>query len=451
MSAPIENPPVTPVTDLKKSGWFGNLLAYFRGRLREHNAAFLFTGASVLVSFGSMLAGAMTMRWISVEDRGLWSLARTAIPFAMFALAGVNNGLSRELPYFFGKADEEAAKRLAGTTVFYIRAMCSLVLLGGVGSLFWFRERDSRFLIAIGAVTGLIMLNFYTNYLIVTFRSSKSFRDFAKIKIGEAILTMATIPLIAYFGYGGMVARTLLLAGIVLLLMHLWRPVHVRSGWDKGSFLLLLKTGAPIFVFDYLITNASNCDQWILQHFGGLKMVGYFYLATMARDAVNIVPGALSEYIYPRMSFMFGKNHDPRHLWRMAVKSALLVTSFMVPVVIGGWFLLPPVVTNFFPKYVEAVSAAQWMLLACLFSGAMIGKMAIWSMKDWKTMAWYQVLFCVFIVGGPLLGAMFGSSALIGVAVGSLIARALWLPVGCCLVYFATHRTRPAGEPAKGL
>ena len=385
---------------------------------------------------------------INPEDRGLWDLARTILPFAMALLLGINNGLSRDLPYCFGKADIKTANQLAGTAQFYILMACLLVFLSGVGSLLYLRDLDSKTLFTLASVTGLVIVSYYTNYLIVTFRSAKSFNDFSKIKIFEAILTVLTIPMIVYWGYGGLVTRTLILAVAVVICMHCLRPVRVPLAWDKQSLMVLMRTGAPIFVFDYLISNVSNCDKWVLNHFGGLEIVGTFALATMSREAISKVPDALGEYIYPRMSHSYGQFHEPIRLWKMAIKSSLMVVVFMIPAVVIGWFLLPPFVSHFFPKYTEGISAAQLILVSSIFSGATIGKLAIWSLKDWKIMAWYQILYCVFLLAGPILGGWcgknWGVSPLIGVSVGILISQASWIPVAGYLVYVATHKPSSA-------
>lgn len=417
-------------------------------RWREHQAGFLFTGASVLVSLGSMLAAVFTMRWIAPEDLGLWNSVRLAVVYAMFALAGVNNGLSRELPYFFGRGDDQTARKLAGTTLSYLMGAGLLVLLAGAVGLLVFQNSGAKLEVAVAAVTVLVLFTFYSNYLIVTFRSSRSFRDFSKIKIGEAILTVGTIPMVYYLGYGGLITRTLVLAGVVLALMHWLRPVRVSPQWDGKAFRLLLKTGVPIFALDYLASSASTCDRLVLLHFGGVKMVGYYALALMAREAIGIVPGALSEYIYPRMSHAYGQHHDPRRLWGMAVKSSLLVMAFMIPAVIAGWFIMPPLVTTLFPKYAEAVRAAQWMLVGAIFGGATLGKMAIWSLKDLKLMTWYQVLNSVFLIVGPILGGLLGKNLLVGVSFGMMFSQMAWLPVAGYLVYRATHRS--TAGPAVG-
>jgi len=412
----------------------------YLARAREHQAAFLFTGASGLVSVGQMFSSMVMVRWVSPEDLGLWRVVLLALPYTMIILAGVNNGLSRDLPYYLGKADEKTALRLAGTTLFYILGAILLVLLGGIGCLFWFHDHGSKLLFAIATATVLIILTFYTNYLIVTFRSSKSFKEFSKVKLVEAFVTVGTIPLLFYLGYHGMLVRILILSGLVLFFMHLIRPIRVAPAWDSKAFFLLLKTGMPIFILDYLSTTAGTVDRLVLVKLGGVKLVGYYAVALMARDAIGIIPGALSEYIYPRMSHSYGQHHDPIRLWQMAVKSSLMAVAFMVPAVVAGWFLLPRVISNLFPKYTEAIAAAQWLLLGSVFGGASLGRMAIWSMKDWKMATWYQALGISLGTAGIILGGYFGKTPLIGVAVGSLIAQIVGLPLGGYLVYLATHR-----------
>lgn len=444
MPDPILTTPATRIA--KMFGQFKVIARDYLARAKTHNAAFLFTGATLIGSFASLLASAFTFQ-IDPEDRGFWDLARTALPFAMLALLGINNGLSRDLPYFFGKGDVKTANRLAGTVQFYILMAAMLVLVCGSGSLIFFHHSGAKKLYTLASVTGIIMVAFYTNYLIVTFRSAKSFKDFSKIKIVEAVLTVITIPMIAYFGYAGMVTRTLLMSLVVLVFMHWLRPLRVPLIWDSKSFLMLMKTGAPIFIFDYLISNVASSDRWVLTYLGGLKAVGSFALATQAREAICKVPDALGEYIYPRMSHSYGQFHEPIRLWRMALKSSLMVVAFMIPAVIAGWFLLPPVVNHFFPKYIEAVPAAQWILVGSIFNGATIGKLAIWSLKDWKLMAWYQILTCVFTVAGPLAGALYGSDLLLGVSQGIVISQMLWMPVAAYLVYLATHKPAPVPTP----
>jgi O-antigen/teichoic acid export membrane protein len=140
------------------------------------------------------------------------------------------------------------------------------------------------------------------------------------------------------------------------------------------------------------------------------------------------------------MSYAYGQDGDSRRLWRMAVKSSLLVVAVMIPIAVVGWFLLPPVVAKLFPKYTEGVTAAQLLLVAAVFSGATLGRMAIWSLKAWRLMAWYQVLGAIVVIAGPIIGGFCFARPLVGVSVGLLVGQVVWLPAAWFLIYMATHR-----------
>src|SRR5437879_33081 len=143
----------------------GSLGRVFRdsiSRLRGHHVALFYTTASLLVSICTMISGVLMVRWISPADIGLWQSVRLATVYSMFALAGVNNGLSRDLPYYMGKSDETTSRSLASTALMYLLGACVLVLLGGLGVLVAFHNSETKVLFAIAVVTVLILFTFYT-------------------------------------------------------------------------------------------------------------------------------------------------------------------------------------------------------------------------------------------------------------------------------------------------
>jgi O-antigen/teichoic acid export membrane protein len=367
----------------------------------------------------------------------------------MFALAGVNNGLSRDLPYYIGKSDDKTSRLLASTALMYLIGAGALVLVGGCGCLVAFHNSEKKVLFAIAVVTVLILFTFYTNYLVVTFRSSQSFRNLTKVRLAEGLCGLATIPLFYFLGYNGMLIRVIVVAGIVVALMHLMRPIRVLPLWDWNSFLLLLKTGVPIFLLDYLASSASTCDRLVLLRLGGVTVVGYYAVALVAREATEVVPRALGEYVYPRMSHSYGEHGDLLRLWKMALKSSILAVAIMIPLAVAGWFLMPLVVSKLFPKYAQAVTAAQLLLVAAVFSGATLGRIAIWSLKSWRLMVWYQILASGLLVVGPIVGGVLWSVPLTGVSAGVLAAQVILCPITWYLIYTATHPSTANSTPGE--
>lgn len=414
---------------------------------REKSAPLLYMGSSVAMSLAQMVAGIVVVRYVVPFELGLWNSINLALTYSWFVLAGAQNGLSRELPFFLGAKDDEHAERLTGTALYCTACATLLFLVSGLACLgvLAVTHADPRLLLAVGGTTLLIAFNFYKNYLTVTFRSKNSFWDLSRVQFAQTALMLFTLPLIAVFQYQGMVYRTVLVTGLALGLMHYVRPMRVAPVWDKASVVSLLKTGIPIFLLDYLRLSAMTFDRVALLYFGGVLDVGYYALALSVCTAFEVIPLSVGNYVYPRMTYRYGQSNDPRSVWDLARKATVVTLAAMVPLAVVGWFLLPPVVQILFPKYAEGTFAAQLMLLTALGTGGVVGVNALWSMKAWKWMVTYQTCLGVLMMVGPFVGVMLASSPLTGAALGIMVGRLLMVPIGIAITYVATH-THPSTQ-----
>src|ERR1700684_4330028 len=102
-------------------------------RSKEHHAPVFFTASSIWLSVVQLISGVIIVRYVDPHEMGLYTSVSLALTYAFFVLAGVQNGLSRELPYFLGADQEGMARRLAGTTLFYTMGGSVLSLVGGAG------------------------------------------------------------------------------------------------------------------------------------------------------------------------------------------------------------------------------------------------------------------------------------------------------------------------------
>jgi|SRR5579863_5543628 len=408
---------------------------------RERRSPLYFTFSSLAVAFAQMLGGIIVVRYVLPQELGLWQTANLAVTYSFFLLAGVHNGLSRELPFSLGADDSKTASKLTGTSLLYTSAGCLTALLGGIGTAVYLviKHVGTEAVLAVIAVTLLIIFGFYRNYLVVTFRSKSSFFDLAHVQTKEACLYLATIPLLYYLHYSGMLLRLVLVTLIGSWLMYRVRPMKVPLSWDTQSFKVLLGTGMPIFVMDYIRSCASTFDRVALLHFGGVKAVGYYSLALSTYSAFEVIPVSIAHYIYPRMSYEYGREKNGKVLWHLAWKVTLVLIAIMIPLAIAGWFVLPPIIKALFPHYVEGTRAVQVMLLCGICAGAAVGVNALWSMKAWKGMVAYQGIFSVCLVVCPFVGARLFASPMTGVACGMLVARLLSAIAGTVITYAATH------------
>jgi len=411
--------------------------------VRSHKDVALYTASSLARTAAQLIASLITVRLIAPEELGLWNSISLAGTYAFFLQAGVLSGLGRDLPFHLGAGHEATALKLAGTSQSFTLGGNILVLVGGLIALVLFWDRGPAVQLAILCVTAITVGTFYQNYLFVTFRSKISFLDLGKTQFWAAGLMVATLPVLMFWGYDGLLLRGVLVTAAVVWLMHRVRPIRVGHTWDGAAFKSLMITGLPLFAMGYIDTITMTMDRLVLLKQGGVQQVGYYSLAMYASQAMTIIPVSLGQYVYPRMSYLYGKDGDPRILWTMAWKTAVGTFLIMTPIALACAFALPYLVPFLFPKYAPGVPAAQIFLFGSIFIGAVIGVNALFSMKAWKHYVAYEFSCSALRVACPIAGALFLSSPLVGVAWGMFTANAAGLLVGLMLIYSAT-RTNPA-------
>ncbi|MGO9374713.1 MAG: lipopolysaccharide biosynthesis protein [Syntrophobacteraceae bacterium] len=388
-----------------------------------------------------LVSSLIIIKFVAPEELGLWQSVRLAQVYAVILLAGTNNGLNRELPYFLGKGDLPFSESLLATALFCTRIVSAIILLSGIGCLLYFSNSGANVLHTILAVTIIISLSFYQTTLGVTFRSKDSFKNLTFVQLVGAGLSVATVPMVYFFHYNGMLVRYVLISCVGFGLMYFFRPMRVKTRFDLGAFKLLLKTGLPIFGLDYLKNSAATLDRVVLLKIGGVQEVGFYSLATTVIGTIQVLPQALSSYTYPRMTFKIGQNVDKRELWGFVLKFALLSAGLAIPAVICGWMALPYFIKVFAPKYLSGLCAAQIALLVGVLDGTVIVADALWSMKAWKLMATYMTLSSVTYALGPVLGCLVVGPSLEGVAWGVVSGAFFRSILALGLTYYGTHRS----------
>ena len=410
--------------------------ALVRGRLTP----VFYAGSSVMTQMAQLVSGVVIIKWIVPEELGLWQSVRMAQIYAFVLLLGINNGFARELPFFLGKGDESFANRLAGTAFFCVTIANVLVLACGVGCALFFASHGIHLVCAICAITLQIMLAFYQHMLQLTFRSTDSFKKLTNIQMTEAALSILTVPLVYFFGFYGMLGRAVLMTGIVCSLLFLNRPMRIKLQMDWHAFKTLLKTGLPIFSLDYFKNSCGTLDRWVLLGIGGTKTVGIYALAGIVIQTLGSLPGALSTYTYPRMSYKYGQSGDARDLWRFGIRFELVSMGITIAAALCAYVLMPYVVPLLAPKYLEGMGAAKIVLISASIGSAVIITDALWSMKIWRLMVTFQIASAVLFAMAPLLGVFFLGISVEAVAWGAVIGSLLRCFVALGMTYYGTHK-----------
>ncbi|MBI4508419.1 MAG: oligosaccharide flippase family protein [Deltaproteobacteria bacterium] len=397
------------------------LLHPLRLRLTGHSVLAYFAASSMAINGATLLAGVAALRWIPPELMGIWQMMLLAEGYASVLRMGIPNAMNRELPYFLGRGEEERGRQVAATALLHAILTGAMVFAGFAiaglaidsGKPGWQLAALAR---SIAAGTG-----FYFSYLTGTFRSNKSFKALAGIQLAQAGLALL-MPVFAYaWGYNGFCLHAVLQSVILAGICHAKRPLRIRPAFHAEAWSLLWRTGFHLFISAYLLTLVRGLENVFLFRRGGEAMVGIFAPALAVSHAMEVLPAALSSYVYPRMSFRFGETSDASRLSRMTFWTMGLALALCVPLVLVGWVCLPWVVERLVPKYSAALPAMRIALLTGMLLSVITGTSVLRALKKWTLLYGFIALVgtAKLIAVGLMAG---GDSPVMGVAWGGLVS-----------------------------
>jgi len=394
----------------------------------------MFGLASPIFSFFSMAIGAVIMLWLTPDQYGLWQYVNLIGVYGYVLLAGINPGLARELPYALGAKKNNHANNLASTTkIISIFVALLLVVISIISSFFISDQQIKIGIIIISIVTGI---GFYRNYLLETCRAHGKLLVLLKVQAFEILLMFVSLFAVYKFQYYGMLYRALVIMILVTIMLSYLDPMKkISPKWNKKAFLNLLKTGFPIYMSSYLLLIGTTTDRLILANKYEPEILGVYSPALMIFTAFQLIPNAISQYLSPKMSFQFGESNSIQEIWTMSWKSSIILLLIALPVSIFGWLIIPTLINNFYPDYVNGIQAAQIACLSGAIASGATGWMAMQSIKAFKAMF---IIGILIIAVGFALPLIFSTiySPLIAVSYGKLATFILYVLLSLIAVKF---------------
>ena len=418
-----------------------------RAIIKDKFTSIFYTASSGVTSIAQLVSSFVIIRFVDPSELGVWNSVKLLTVYSFVILFGINNGLNRELPYSFGKNKLDQARKKASVALYYYILTSIFMAAIGFGVLLILSTRvEFNLFLALVIILPYIILNHYNNYLTVTYRSKDSFNLLSCIKLIESFLILITVLLVVRYGYSGMLVRSLLLILFITLLMHIYRPIRIKPEWSKPEFITLLKTGIPIFGIDYIKNISNTLAPIFVLNAGGFGMVGLFSLGTMAFGTITVIPSSITQYIYPKYSYAFGKHNNPKDLWKIGMRSLLLCSAMLIPVIIIALIFIDPLVLKYFPKYSGGIPAAKIFILASFFNSISILTSVLLSLKLFKMLFINQLSFSILLILMPALCVNIFSNPVVGASFGVLIANVANFILVICFVYYSTHRLNPSHE-----
>jgi O-antigen/teichoic acid export membrane protein len=318
-------------------------------------------GNYVAMAF-NMLGGVLLGRLVTPATLGLFNGIGLVLGYAPFLQLGILNGLNRELPYFVGKGDHKRVEELAAAAQAWALMVGGVVCVGLSGVAVW-NAVYGQWQLAAGWFTNAIMaifLFYNTYYLKMTYRTSHDFARLAMVGVVQSLAGLVLLLLVVWLNFYGLCLRAVLIGAIGAGILFRFRPVRVGPKWNVDHLKHLLIIGAPIFVVGQIYAWWSVINSTLVLKLTGVEGMGLYAMVAMASSAIEMIPSAVSQVVYPRMVEQFGRNASVRALLRMSWKTMVVTAVGMVPVIAVAWWLVEPAVKLIIPAYAKAIPAMQW-------------------------------------------------------------------------------------------
>jgi len=420
-----------------------SIISAYKSLSESKKTMIYFSISSFIYSLCLMATNIVVIRWIPAREMGLWNTLFVITSYTFILQLGVINGLNRELPYYLGKNDIDKAYQLAANGLFVamIAGMISLILaLFSFVYAIWFYNADILTLFTLLAISFIVIIYFYQNYLIVTYRTNSAFRKLSNVYLINSLIILVSLILVWKYRYNGFLVRSVVLSIFLTLGLHLFRPIKkIKPVYKKEHFLTLLKTGIPLFLGGYIGGLAKTINRVFLANFAGIIYVGYYSPALAILVVMNMFPAQVAQYLYPQMSFEYGKTGNKQKLWGWVWKSTFGLILILLPVGIAAWFILPWAIQNFFPAYTSGIFAAQLAVISGILTGSLVGINVLNSIKAFKTIILLNSFKLILNVVLMYFGLKY-FEPLTGVSLGLVVSDLIYFILGLYVCHYNLYK-----------
>jgi O-antigen/teichoic acid export membrane protein len=323
--------------------------------------------ARLFPSFGvaqvlQAITGFLVARFLFPDEYGLWSLFAVVLFYSTQLHLGSVNLMHKEVPFFLGAKDGEAAEQVTNFAFCLSLTNCifAAIVICAVG-LLW---RPAGVTVAQIILLALLVISqelfTFVNYWLRAYQRFSALGDYLNL---YACCNLALVAGLGWWKHltGVLLAYVLAGSGVAFcfILRHRLRLAYrlLTPSWkDVGkAFQLLLWT----MIFVFLTTLDRVFISWRL----GMLALGLFGVSLLVSNLVYNTADVVLQVLFPTASSLAGSSQSPSDITHLLLNSARTL-SYILAVVLGlGFLLLPAVVPVILPRYTLGIPAAR---IVCL-------------------------------------------------------------------------------------
>lgn len=346
----------------------GGMFKVRKPKFLNHRSLYLFLmGSAAFLGMGKSIVFSKIMNPLEFGSYSLLALASTYLTFLM--APGFEPAYMREGSLLFGR------KNISRMQVVFnqlISTLLGVALLTSIGLLVFFfilprlstkTSFGDVFLNYLAPLTASIALfNLALTYLRVV-------GNFVKFGFFLFLKNLFTL-IIGVFAYqqtslSGLVASEVISTYVIFLLVL--RLVNFSLIRVKISLVHRIIKRSILISLNYLLrTVLISLDRWVVTLSLGIINFGFYSFAMIPHVAFVSFQGIVTQATEPKWISAFGADGSIENLWKKIKKQQAKILIVFCPVVVAGLLVAHPVISRFFPQYVEATAAVRVVLVGSL-------------------------------------------------------------------------------------
>ncbi|OQX24290.1 MAG: hypothetical protein BWK80_21570 [Desulfobacteraceae bacterium IS3] len=364
---------------------------------------FWFTLSNIFFQGSKFLTYLYVAKLLGPKTYGLWNGLILILSYGMNSHLGVLNAMNRDVPYYLGAENSEKIEEIQNIS---LGAICvsSLILAVIVFLSSYLTDSDTETITGLRFIALiLISQQVYLFYQMLL----KSHYLFGFMSIQQTLFSVLTIlvvlPLTYYFRFDGFLAGQLIVNLAILMFILRKIPITATPAFEWKTAWTLSKTGFPIMLAGVAYGIMTTVDRMAILKYLGKEQMGYYSLSVMAAGMLLLLPMTVSQIIYPRMSRKFGETRQIESLKPLIYRPAIHLMWIMAIILIGVYFILPPLIRYFLPEYVKGIASLKIMIVGVYFL-SLVGGFANFLNTVGLQNIYLSIQFIAIIIAALLCG-----------------------------------------------
>jgi O-antigen/teichoic acid export membrane protein len=267
-------------------------------------------------------------------DPAVYGIYKTFLLIPTYVRAGhlgAVSGLSRQIPYYRGKKDDEGLK--AAVRVAYTFSLGSALLSCVVLIAYGFTIDDTKIRIALWIFLFFVVSGQQSKLQETYLIGFQRFTAVSRLNLAQNVYSTVLAVLGAWkFGLMGVIVATAI-DGVVTLALYRWASGIGFPGFsfDRRVAKDLLSIGAPLLLTGLLSNVLFTVDRLVILQYFDATAMGYYALAATFVVYINDLSNLLSRVVFPRMVMRLGQDESVERL-KHFVRLPITAASYAFPV-----------------------------------------------------------------------------------------------------------------------